>query len=86
MPHNWHGGLTWMSNIQLVAAIPNYRTLESCRHFNPFREGLFKEPIVVRNGYADVPSGPGLGLEIIDDADARFPYDPGKHWLKLRPV
>ena len=86
VPHNWHGGLTWMSNIQLVAAIPNYRTLESCRHFNPFREGLFKEPIVVRNGYADVPSGPGLGLEIIDDADARFPYDPGKHWLKLRPV
>jgi galactonate dehydratase len=75
-----------MSNIQLVAAIPNHMVLEPCRHYNPFREGLFKEPIVVRNGYADVPSGPGLGGEVSDDADARFPYDPGRHWLKTRPV
>jgi L-alanine-DL-glutamate epimerase-like enolase superfamily enzyme len=67
VPHSWHGGLTWMSNIQLVAAIPNYMVLESCRHYNPFREGLFKEPIRVKKGYADVPPGPGLGLEIIDD-------------------
>ncbi len=85
IPHNWHGDLTWMSNIQLVAAIPNRQVLESCRHYNPFRGGLFKEPIVVRNSFAEVPSGPGLGVEIIDDADAKFPYDPGKHWLKMRP-
>ena len=86
VPHNWHGGLTWMSNIQLVAAIPNALVLESCRHYNPFREDLFKQPIVVRDGYAEVPPGPGLGVEIIDDADERFPYDPARHWLKLRPV
>ncbi len=84
VPHNWHGDLTWMSNIQLVAAIPNRWRLESNRHYNPFRGGLLKEPIVVRNGYAEVPRGPGLGVEIIDDADKRFPYDPNKHWLKLR--
>jgi galactonate dehydratase len=86
VPHNWHDGLTWMSNIQLVAAIPNATVLESCRHYNPLREGLFEDPIVVKKGHADVPSGPGLGVEVIDDADARFPYDPGKHWLKLRRV
>lgn len=85
VPHNWHGGLTWMSNIHLVAAIPNYQALESCRHYNPFRTGLFKEPIVVKNSYADVPKGPGLGLEIIDDADKKFPYDPKKHWLENYP-
>lgn len=84
VPHSWHGGLTWMSNIQLVAAIPNRMILESCRHYNPFREELFKEPIVVKNSYAEVPDKPGLGLEIIDDADKKFPYDPNKHWMKLR--
>lgn len=85
VPHNWHGDLTWMSNIQLVAAIPNRWVLESERHFNPFRGGLLKEPIVVENSFAEVPKGPGLGVEIIDDADQKFPYDPSKHWLKLRP-
>lgn len=74
-----------MSNIQLVAAIPNRMVLESCRHYNHFREGLFKDPIVVKNSYADVPSGPGLGVEIIDDAEKKFPYDPNKHWLKNYP-
>ena len=85
VPHNWHGDLIWMSNIQLVAAIPNRMVLESCRHFNPFRGGLFKEPIVVKDSYAEVPKGPGLGVEIIDDADKKFPYDPNKHWLKNQP-
>jgi galactonate dehydratase len=71
-----------MSNIQLVAAIPNRLILESNRHYNPFREGLFKDPLVVTNGYADIPDRPGLGLEIIDDADMKFPYDPKNHWLE----
>jgi L-alanine-DL-glutamate epimerase-like enolase superfamily enzyme len=82
-PHNWQGGLSWMANIQLAAAIPNRMMLECSRHYNPFREGLFKEPIVVKNSYAQVPSKPGLGVEIIDDADRKFPYDPNNHWLKL---
>ncbi len=85
VPHNWHDDLTWMANIQLVAAIPNRWKLESDRHYNPFRGGLLKEPIVVKNSYAEVPRGPGLGVEIIDDADKKFPYDPNKHWLKMRP-
>ncbi len=84
VPHNWHGDLTWMSNIQLVAAIPNRWRLESNRHYNPFRGGLLKQPIVVKNSYADAPRGPGLGVEVVDDADKKFPYDPNKHWLKLR--
>ncbi len=84
VPHNWHDDLTWMSNIQLVAAIPNRWILESDRHYNPFRGGLLKQPIEVKNGFAEVPRGPGLGVEIIDDADKKFPYDPNKHWLKMR--
>ncbi len=85
IPHNWHGDLGWMSNIQLVAAIPNREVLESCRHYNPFRGGMFKEPIVIKDSYADVPSGPGLGVELVDDLDKQFPYDPSNHWLKNQP-
>jgi L-alanine-DL-glutamate epimerase-like enolase superfamily enzyme len=84
VPHNWHGGLTWMANIQLVAGIPNQLILESNRNFNPFREGLFTEPIVVKNSYADAPSKPGLGVEIIPDADKKFPYDPKNDWRNMK--
>lgn len=84
VPHNWHGGPTWMSNIQLVAGIPNQLILESDRNYNPFREGLFTEPIIVKNSFADAPSKPGLGVEIIPDADRKFPYDAKNDWRKMK--
>ena len=84
VPHNWHGGPTWMSNIQLVAGIPNQLILESNRNYNPFREGLFTDPIIVKNSFADAPSKPGLGVEIIPDADRKFPYDPNNDWRKMK--
>lgn len=84
VPHNWHGGLTWMSNIQLVAGIPNQLILESDRNYNPFREGIFTEPIIVKNSFADAPSKPGLGVEIIPDADRKFPYDAKNDWRNMR--
>ncbi len=79
-PHNWHGGLTKMANAHLVAGIPNHLMLEENRHNNPFHTELFTEPMVVKNGYLDLPDRPGYGMEIIDDADKRFPYDPKHHW------
>jgi L-alanine-DL-glutamate epimerase-like enolase superfamily enzyme len=84
VPHNWHGGPTWMSNIQLVAGIPNQLILESNRNYNPFREGLFTEPIIVKNSFADAPSKPGLGVEIIPDADRKFPYDAKNDWRNMK--
>lgn len=84
VPHNWHGGLTWMSNIQLTAGIPNQLILESDRNFNPLREGIFTEPIVVKNSFADAPSKPGLGVEIIPDADRKFPYDAKNDWRNIK--
>jgi L-alanine-DL-glutamate epimerase-like enolase superfamily enzyme len=32
---------------------------------------LFKEPLVFEDGYLTVPTGPGLGLELDEDAFAR---------------
>ena len=84
VPHNWHGGPTWMSNIQLVAGIPNQLILESNRNYNPFREGLFTDPIIVKKSFADAPSNPGLGVEIIPDADRKFPYDAKNDWRNMK--
>ena len=79
-PHNWHGGLTTMANAALVAAIPNHLVLELNQTFNPFKEEIFKEPLVVRNGYMDLPRKPGFGMELNPGIAARFPYIPGNYW------
>jgi L-alanine-DL-glutamate epimerase-like enolase superfamily enzyme len=81
-PHNWHGGLTTMMNAALVAAIPNHLMLELNQTFNPFKEEVFKEPLVVKKGYMDLPNKPGFGVELAGGAQAlarKFPYLPGQY-------
>ncbi len=81
-PHNWHGGLTTMANAALVAAIPNRLVLELNQTFNPFKEELFKDPLVVRKGYMQLPDRPGFGMELKPGVAARFPFIPGNYWKR----
>ncbi|MEK7406151.1 MAG: mandelate racemase/muconate lactonizing enzyme family protein [Acidobacteriota bacterium] len=83
-PHNWHGGLTTMANAALVAAIPNHLMLELNQTSNPLKEEVFKDPLVVKKGYMDLPNRPGFGVEVIADAARKFPYIPG-HYMKPNP-
>ena len=83
-PHNWHGGLTTMMNAALVAAIPNRLMLELNQTFNPFKEELFRDPLVVRNGYMDLPKRPGFGMELKPGIESKFPYIPGVY-MKPNP-
>ena len=39
--------------------------------------GYLKRPLEVRDGYVDLPTGPGLGIELDDDAMAD---KIGHHW------
>jgi galactonate dehydratase len=82
-PHNWHGGLTTMMNAALVAAIPNHLVLELNQTFNPLKEEVFKDPLVVKRGYMDLPDKPGFGVELISGGAAalarKFPYLPGRY-------
>ena len=79
-PHNWHGCLTTMANAALVAAIPNRLMLELNQTFSPFKEEIFKDPLVVKKGYMDLPGKPGFGMELKPGLERRFPYLPGAYW------
>ncbi len=85
IPHNWHGGLATMANAHFVAGIPNRLMLELNQTVNPLREEIFKEPLVVVNGYMDLPDKPGFGVEVIGDVAKKFPFIPGSH-RKLNPL
>lgn len=81
-PHNWHGGLTTMANAALVAAIPNRLLLELNQTYNPFKEEIFKDPLVVKKGYMELHKRPGFGMELKPGIAAKYPYIPGNYWKR----
>ncbi len=82
IPHNWHGGGTTMSNAHFTAAIPNGSYCELNQTYNPLKEGIFKEPLTVKDGWMELPNKPGYGMEIIDDVEKKFPFVPGSYLMK----
>ena len=76
-PHNWQDGLVTMANAHLMAAMPNAFLLETNMTANPLKEGLFKEPLPIRNGHLDIPDKPGLGVELKEGLEERYPPIPG---------
>jgi galactonate dehydratase len=59
-PHNPLGPISLAAGIQLAASIPNFL----CQEQVSLGEGYLKKPFTVRDGYIDVPTGPGLGVEL----------------------
>jgi galactonate dehydratase len=66
-PHNPLGPISLAAGIQIAASIPNFL----CQEQRSLGEGYLKRPFVVRQGYVDIPTGPGLGIELDDDAVAK---------------
>jgi galactonate dehydratase len=62
-PHNPLGPISLASGVQIAASIPNFL----CQEQVSLGEGYLKAPFKVRDGYLDLPTGPGLGIEL-DDA------------------
>jgi galactonate dehydratase len=63
-PHVPIGPIALAASIQLGASIPNYLMTEH----RTLGEGYFKQPFVLKDGYVDVPTAPGLGVELDENA------------------
>lgn len=66
-PHNPLGPISLAAGVQLAASIPNFL----CQEQVSLGEGYLKKPFKVRNGYLELPTGPGLGIELDDEALAQ---------------
>jgi galactonate dehydratase len=71
-PHNPNGPVATAASIHLAAAMPNFLILEYARK-TPNFEMVLKEPLVVKDGYFELPTGPGLGIELDFDYIAKHP-------------
>ena len=65
-PHNPLGPISLAAGVQMAASIPNFL----CQEQVSLGEGYLKQPFRVRDGYLDLPTGPGLGIELDENAMA----------------
>jgi galactonate dehydratase len=59
-PHNPLGPISLAAGLQLAASIPNFL----CQEQVSLGEGYLKNPFTVRDGYIDLPTAPGLGIDL----------------------
>lgn len=63
-PHCPLGPVALAACLQLDACIPNFLIQEQ----GSLGVGYLKQPFVVKEGYVDLPAGPGLGIELDEEA------------------
>ena len=76
-PHNPNGPVATVASVHLAAAIPNFLILEtpSSRCATPVqRHGL-----TIRDGWVELPTRPGLGIELDEEVIEAHPYAPGDY-------
>src|SRR2546428_2936436 len=63
-PHNPLGPISLAAGLQIAASIPNFL----CQEQVSLGEGYIRNPFKVVNGHVDLPTGPGLGIELDENA------------------
>lgn len=71
-PHVWGSAIAQAASLQVIAALPvahhclfaGEPILEYDRSSHPFREQLVARPLEQVDGWVDIPSRPGLGVEV----------------------
>jgi L-alanine-DL-glutamate epimerase-like enolase superfamily enzyme len=71
-PHLYGGAVAYAATLQLAACSPAVRIVELDVRPNPLRDTLPVERPVVRDGVAEIPAGPGLGVTLDPEALERF--------------
>lgn len=65
-PHNPLGPISLAAGLHLAASIPNFL----CQEQVSLGDGYLKRPFIVENGHIAIPTGPGLGIELDEEAIA----------------
>ena len=82
-PHNAGGPICSAVSAQLGGCIPNFYVQESFDEFNgDWSRDIVDRPTLQHDGYVDVPTAPGLGVDLDWDRLAAHPYQR-EHLLHL---
>ena len=83
-PHNPNGEVSYAAAVQMAACVPNFFALE---HFPPesWRFEVCENEMTIEDGWLEIPSRPGLGIEFHPEAAADHPYEPVDLYNLHRP-
>lgn len=74
-PHNYNSTtLSLSATVHAAACMPNFIITEYFLPYEEFGRVVARNPLVPVNGYITLPEGPGLGLDVIEDAVRARPY------------
>lgn len=73
-PHNPVGPVMNAMTLHASVAMPNFSVFETVSIDVPWRKELVRETLRFDDGAILAPTAPGLGVELIEEACARFPY------------
>jgi D-galactarolactone cycloisomerase len=71
-PHNYSSGVGTAATLHLMAAMPETQLLEFDPTGTAIYEELFVNPLEVDSGQVQVPTGPGLGVELTAEIINRY--------------
>jgi L-alanine-DL-glutamate epimerase-like enolase superfamily enzyme len=72
-PHNYYGHLATLMSAHFCAAIPNFRIMEIEVDDVPWKDDLVTKPPKIENGELVVPTGPGWGADVNEEAVRAHP-------------
>jgi galactonate dehydratase len=83
--HNPNGPVCNAMTLQIAASTPNFSMLETMMTDVPWRSEVVKENLHFSDGCLSIPSTPGLGVELDEEAALRHPYQPcpARHYTNL---
>ena len=74
-PHNPSGPVANAATLQLAACMPNFYLLETMATDIPYRKDITTEEVRFENSEMFIPTKAGLGLDINEEAIAKYPYE-----------
>ena len=77
VPHNPLSPVSTAACLQLAACIPNFALQEyPVGEHEPPKSEIVKTPLRLEDGFLIVPDAPGIGIELADDAQEKYPPTP----------
>ena len=74
-PHNPNGPVATAASVHVAASIPNFLILELALS-QPHRDRVQAAGLTIDRGWIDLPTRPGLGVELDPAVIAAYPYTP----------
>ncbi|TVY02433.1 mandelate racemase/muconate lactonizing enzyme family protein [Paenibacillus cremeus] len=72
-PHVSQGSyIQYAATAHVCASVPNFLISEFWWQDNPLDNRILKNPLQIKDGYMEVPTGPGLGVEVDEEAIRPF--------------